>query len=305
MLILAKIRTDNRRREPDSAIIQKSNELIADLESELGAAIVRYIQVCLRYNHSGFPTSHHAPPAEGTADWQTRLETTVTGVIKRQVLYSPSLSTTFGKGESSLFNLVASYWGPLRASEIFPHRSPRPTSSLTVPNSCTPSSEQSMPVPGDSFALQRAMKPSPVTPSPRKQVGFQASPSNHEEDPARKIWTEMRRKTSRGRENTGTGSVNNLTTRMMRTSPERTSFDTGSLRIKTDVDRRRELIRDAALRNKRSIGADSLKSLVPSLMNLDISGKEAWGDSSSATSNKENVPPERRKEGRWSLAGWW
>ncbi|KAI1365481.1 hypothetical protein F5Y08DRAFT_174041 [Xylaria arbuscula] len=305
MLILAKIRTDNRRRQSNTSVVQQSNELIADLENELGAAVVRYIQVRLRYNHSGFPVSHHAAPTEGTTDWQTRLETTVTGVIKRQALYSPSRSASFGESEGSLYNLVASYWGPLRASEIFLNRSSCPKAALVVPNPSIARGDQIMTVPGNSFASQRALKPAPMTPMPRKRVDFQASPTDHEEDPARKIWTEMRRKTSRSGRNTLTGSVNNLSLPATPMIPGRTSFDTGSLRVKTDVDRRRELIRDVALRNKRSIGADSLKSLVPSMMNLDISGKEAWGDSSSTTSNKENVPPERRKEGRWSLAGWW
>lgn len=102
-----------------------------------------------------------------------------------------------------------------------------------------------------------------------------------------------------------TGNAGGLSATAAPTISGRAAINTGSMKIKSDVDRRRELIRDVALRNKRSIGADSLKSLVPSMMNLDISGREAWGGPSSSTFNKENVPPERRKEGRWSLAGWW
>jgi hypothetical protein len=95
-----------------------------------------------------------------------------------------------------------------------------------------------------------------------------------------------------------------------------------------DVDLRREHLRNMALRNKRSIGVDSLKSLVPSMMDLDITARGS-GDvggkcSVTNTENKENAPPppisrntitaaaattdtftEQKKEPRWSLGGLW
>ncbi|KAI0509339.1 hypothetical protein F5B22DRAFT_361154 [Xylaria bambusicola] len=303
-LILAKIRTDQRRRQPDGDIIRKSNELIANIENELGAASIAYVRVRLRYNHSGFHTMNQSAQTHGTTDWQTQLETTVTGIIKRQALSVPSRSSFFNESKSPLFRLVASYWGPLRAREIFSHSSSSQTKSPVIPSNAQLSGQQNSTIAKSCFALQRAMKPNPTTPLLRKQPGSQVSPSDHEEDPARKIWTEMRRKTSRSK-TTQIGNANETTTKEAPPFLGRASIYTGSLRLKSDVDRRRQMIRDVALRNKRSIGADSLKSLVPSLMNLDIGGKEAWGDSSSTTSNKENVPPERRKEGRWSIAGWW
>ncbi|KAK5634541.1 hypothetical protein RRF57_010254 [Xylaria bambusicola] len=305
MLVLAKIRTDQKRRQPDTGVIQKSNELIADIENELEAASIAYVQVRLRYNHSGFHALNQSVQTHGTTDWQTQLETTVTGIIKRQALSVPSRSSIFSESRSPLFRLVASYWGPLRAREIFLDGSSGQTNSLIVPSNAQLNGHQDTKVAKSCFALQRATKPSPATPLPRKQPGSQAPPSDHEEDPARKIWIEMRRKTSRSRKNPQTSTADEMAAKETPPIPGRTSIYAGSLKFKSDVDRRRQMIRDVALRNKRSIGADSLKSLVPSLMNLDISGGEPWGDSSSTTSNKENVPPERRKEGRWSIAGWW
>ncbi|KAI0432532.1 hypothetical protein F5Y09DRAFT_353440 [Xylaria sp. FL1042] len=304
MLVLAKIQIDHRRRQPDRAMTQKSNKLIADLESTLGAASVRYIQVHLRYHHSGFPASNHTEPTDGTMDWQTQLETTVTGVIKQQDLHSAPCLPSSSIGGSQLFGLVASYWGPIRANEIFSDRPRRPDPGVAA-NNATLARGQRTTICEESIHYPSTIERSPFTPLPRRQVGTLTTSPDQKEDPARKIWTEMRRRTSRSRPNMHIRNSDDLPTIATPAIPGRPSINTGSLKIKSDADRRREMIRDVALRNKRSIGADSLKSLVPSMMNLGLGGKEAWDDSSSSISNKENVPPERRREARWSLAGWW
>ncbi|KAI0803970.1 hypothetical protein GGR55DRAFT_339757 [Xylaria sp. FL0064] len=304
MLVLAKVQIDRRQRQPGRAMIQKSNELIADIESTLGASSVRYIQVHMQYHHSGFPASNHAEPTNGTMDWQTQLDTTVTGVIKEQDLHSISCSSSLRIGGSTLFGLVASYWGPLRANDIFSERPRQPDPIVTVNHAALTRGQTSMAT-EDCLAYQSAVERSQFTPQPRKQIGTKASSPEQGEDPARKIWTEMRRRISQGRPNVHSRNADNMPAVATPTILGRSSINTGSLKMKSDVDRRREMIRDVALRNKRSIGADSLKSLVPSLMNLDISGKEVRDDSSPNTSNKENIPPEHRREVRWSLAGWW
>ncbi|KAI0866351.1 hypothetical protein F4860DRAFT_136436 [Xylaria cubensis] len=82
ILVLAKVQIDCRRRQkPHRAMVRKSDELIADLESELGLDHIKYLQVCLQYHHSGFSTSNNATPMDGTIDCRTQLKTTTTGVI--------------------------------------------------------------------------------------------------------------------------------------------------------------------------------------------------------------------------------
>ncbi|KAI0871655.1 hypothetical protein GGS24DRAFT_470416 [Hypoxylon argillaceum] len=301
MLILAKVQIDARQsRQPNKAITQRSNELIADLECELGVPTMRYLQARLRYRHSGFPVSNSIAPINGTIDCQTSLETTVTGVIEQQALNGASALSIASSSGSSLFDIVASYWGPFRANEIFSRKAyDQPITAVKgttkFSNNLKTTSTEDIPT----YQPEKVLDP--FTPMPRRPVGIQ--PSSPDEDPARKIWTEMRRRSSRSRP-----SAENPPTTTAMSIFGRISANTGSLsslRMRSEVDRRREVIRDVALRNKRSIGADSLKSLVPSMMNLDVSSKESWGDESSNTSNKENVPPERRKEGRWSIAGWW
>ncbi|KAI1349647.1 hypothetical protein F5Y01DRAFT_182386 [Xylaria sp. FL0043] len=304
MLVLAKIQIDHRQRQRGRAMIQKSNELIADIENTLGASSVKYIQVHIQYHHSGFPASNYAEPTNGTIDWQTQLDTTVIGIIKAQELHSTSCSSSSGIGGSALFGLVASYWGPLRANEIFSGMPRRPDPIVTANNAALTRGQMLMAT-NDRLPYQCAVERGQFTPQPRKQIATKASSPDQGEDPARKIWTEMRRRISQGRPNMQRRNADNMPAVATPTIPGRTSMNTSSLRMKSDVDRRREMIRDVALRNKRSIGADSLKSLVPSMMNLDIGGREVWDDWSSDASNKENVPPERRRDARWSLAGWW
>ncbi|KAI0489990.1 hypothetical protein F4859DRAFT_523782 [Xylaria cf. heliscus] len=304
ILVLAKVQIDCRRQQQlNRAMARKSNKLMADLESELGVASIQYLQVSLQYGHSGFSTSNNATPTDGTTDCQTQLKTTATGVINQKALNPPLSSSHVSASESSLFDIVASYWGPLRANEIFSRKtyqaSPEATNNTSLVNHYKPI------VVRDGLTNQAAAAFGPFTPLPRKRIALQPLPPDQGDDPARRIWMEMRRRASRSGPNIRTLNAENSPTTAMRTLAERASTTTSSMRMKSEVDRRRELIRDVALRNKRSIGAESLKSLVPSMMDPEMASKEAWGDSSSRTSNKENVPPERRKQGRWSLTGWW
>ncbi|KAI1190452.1 hypothetical protein F5B17DRAFT_73684 [Nemania serpens] len=306
MLVLAKVQI-NRTQSPqlDMTPVRRSNELIADLESELGVSGIRYLQVRLRYHHSGFPASNRAIATDGTVDCRTSLETTVTAVLEKQALHLSAWQLPTRPTESSLFGIVASYWGPLRANEIFSKRTRGQTNPIVTGNPTLIERHKTM-VDEGIFTPRPALERSPFTPLPRRPRAILQQPSPEGEDPARKIWTEMRRRTSRGRQNAGGLPA-------APTMPERTAAYPGSLRMRSDVDRQRDILRDMALRNKRSIGADSLKSLVPSMASLDVSDKEAWGDSSSASAsassatshNKENVAPDRRREGRWSIAGWW
>ncbi|KAI1115344.1 hypothetical protein F5Y14DRAFT_133861 [Nemania sp. NC0429] len=309
MLVLAKVQINRPQpREFDRTPIQRPDELIADLESELRVPGIQYLQVRLRYHHSGFPALSSATPADGMADCRTSLETTVTAVLEQQALHLSTWQLPICPAESSLFGIVASYWGPLRANEIFSKRTrPLTHSTVTGGNPTLIDRHKAMANEGI-FSPRPVLERSPFTPLPRRRPLFHQPSPEEGEDPARKIWTEMRRRTSQGRQNAAAPTM-----------PERAAAAaytyTGSLRLRSDVDRQRELLRDVALRNKRSIGADSLKSLVPSMESLDVGDKEAWcGSSASSASasaaaashnNKENVAPDRRREGRWSIAGWW
>ncbi|KAI0192480.1 hypothetical protein F4808DRAFT_475765 [Astrocystis sublimbata] len=254
-LVLTKLEVERRQPQPASKAMLRSSELIAELECELGLAYSELFQVSLTYRHSGFPTSNNVTTADGTTNCQTQLKTTATSVIDKRALDLP-LDPSRMLAENSIFDIAASYWGPIRANEVLCKTQP-------------------------SFLDQE----------------------EEDDDPARKIWAGMRRRASGSRQDMRTVNAGHTP---LRTMPGRGTLPSaGSVRMKTDIDRRRDQIRDVALRNKRSIGADSLKSLVPSMMNLDLNSKETWGDTSSNDSeNKENMPPGHEKEGRWSVARW-
>ncbi|KAI0553451.1 hypothetical protein F4679DRAFT_472259 [Xylaria curta] len=304
ILVLAKVQIDYRRRQnPHGAITRKSDELIADLESKLGLDHIKYLQVCLQYHHSGFSTSTNATPIDGTMGCQTQLKTTVTGVIDQHALQSPQSISHVRAGKSSLFDIVASYWGPLRANQIFSHETHQ--ADEVVMNNTTFVDDSKAMAANDCLTHQATAFLDPSTSLPHRQVDLQPPSLEQEDDPARRIWANMRRRASRSHPTIHATNTGNLSAAAVRTMTGMLSTTTSPMKMKSEVDRRREMIRDIALRNQRSIGAESLKSLVPSMMNLEMSSKEAWGDPSSNTSNKENIPPERRKEGRWSFAGWW
>ncbi|KAI1877434.1 hypothetical protein JX265_003442 [Neoarthrinium moseri] len=84
---------------------QPADDLIADLEYQLGNVETELLAVRLSYCHSGFP--------------QTRLQTTAVGTVRRHNVTSPwSPAPTPAPGCSPLFAIVASHWGPAQAREL-------------------------------------------------------------------------------------------------------------------------------------------------------------------------------------------
>ncbi|KAI8633322.1 hypothetical protein F5Y19DRAFT_462383 [Xylariaceae sp. FL1651] len=301
LLVLAKVHVDTRRLwQADAPKAKKSKELMVDLERQLESANVEYLRVRLRYRHSGFSGPSNFALVDGIKGFQTQLETTATLAIEQQVLNPPWSLPRANTSQSLLFGIVASHWGPLRANEVLHQETFHQTSSRATADVSYISIDGNK-VPQHGLTPNSRGELCASAHVPQGPDSQRLSP-DQEEDPARKIWTEMRRKSSRNRPALRTSKADGLP--KVLTISQKASNSAGSINSKSDVERRREVIRDIALRNKRSIGADSLKSLVPSMMGLDIGGKENSEDSSDF-SNKENVPPERRREGRWSIGGWW
>ncbi|KAI1436078.1 hypothetical protein GGR50DRAFT_693461 [Xylaria sp. CBS 124048] len=298
MLVLARIQIDRRRlTQASKPTAPKPDELIADIEKQLGAALFKCLQVRLRYKHSGFAALDQAVPTAGTMDYQTRLETTVSGVIEQQALRPFLRSPRAGTDGASLFDIVASYWGPVRANEIFHcgaafRQGNRNAGTVTRNNVITTTAPvTSVQQYGASTVLAATQQnirfradPDPSTPVARRQGKSPPPPpprseSPDLEDPAHRIWTAMRRRSSHMRRPSlrsgNVGSLFHAATTAGGGTPtfsEKAATITASSRMRGDVDRRRDLIRDVALRNQRSIGMDSLKSLVPSMMSLEMNG---------------------------------
>lgn len=301
LLVLACIRLGASKGYQPRGHKRNSDALISDIEFQLGNIKTEYAQVRLSYCHSGFPVSQDTPTDGDTSVCHTRLETLSTGSVNRHdpvSAWAPHPTPI----SNPLFAIVASHWGPARANDIM-HRmmSARPRSPKAVnchvdriTKTLRPLSRTDMapPIPGRLGSLRQV--------SPQK-IG----------DPARKIWTELRqtssgvrsvRRASKGnRMPAGTALVDAPPKLSTVVRPESTKPDS-----KSDVHRQRELIRETAVRNKRSIGADSLKSLVPSVTEANSECKENHAPDSSPPPEREDLHFDgRKREGRWSLGSWW
>ncbi|KAL7627536.1 hypothetical protein AAE478_001729 [Parahypoxylon ruwenzoriense] len=301
-LILACIRLGASRAYQPRASKRVSDTLIADLESQLGDIRIEYMQVRVNYCHSGFPAFGASLSEDGISAYQTRLETATTGTIKRQnptSMWSPRPTPI----SNPLFTVIASHWGPTRANEVMHKIMSNRSSPRRAGTSQTSRGEDIVKPPS---------RTGTAPPVPRRQASLKRSSPEKITDPARKIWTEMRRTSSGHRPAFHVSKANRL--------PAATTFvdvpNPGAAarpaparsESKAEVQRQRELIRETAVRNKRSIGADSLKSLVPSVAETSPGDKEnrkSVPDSPSPRGKQDLHFDGRKREGRWSLGGWW
>ncbi|KAI1470734.1 uncharacterized protein F4812DRAFT_456746 [Daldinia caldariorum] len=295
---LIKPRAD--RHDPDS--------LIADLENQLGSARTEYLQVRVHYCHSGFPKFGKASIDNDTggsvSTCQTRLETAVTGTIQQHASTS-AWSPRPTPPTNPLFPIIASHWGPIRANEIMQRiMSNRPTSRRTAKWMRIGQRDRT----GD--VLQVPNRAGTAPPIPQRQASLKRLSPERISDPARKIWTELRRTSSGNRPAFHVSKANRLpaATTFVEAPNSEAIIRPGSTRpeSRSDVQRQREMIRETAVRNRRSIGADSLKSLVPSVVDTDPGSRDDGATGSPSTTGKQEVQTDKRKrDGRWSLGGWW
>ena len=290
-LILAKLRIA-KVNKVTSHIRESSTseEIMADLENHLGGAVTSYLTVRLTYKHSGFINYKRT-----TFDWEggisahmTRLQTEASAFIRRynvQSAWCPRTSRAINNltDVNPLIKLIEMYLPADKARDAIrrlgDNRAPIPMARRLL-NGSDPagwSSEDTIRASVGSNVAARigsvvsisalqlqggnvASKDSDAQSLPAPLGGFadKAINSTTEIDPARKIWTEMRRN-SRGYRHYRTSISNgHYSNDSDDCSPSRlSSADT--------VDEERKKIRDVALRNKRSVGADTLKSFAPSV----------------------------------------
>ncbi|KAK6957781.1 hypothetical protein Daesc_000570 [Daldinia eschscholtzii] len=287
------------RHDPDS--------LIADLENQLGSARTEYLQVRVHYCHSGFPSFGGIPTDNDTggsvSTYETRLETVATGTIQQYAstsAWSPRPTSPI----NPLFPIIASYWGPVRANEIMQRIIPNRPSSRRAARWMRIGQHDRT---GD--ILQEPNRAGTAPPIPQRQASLKRLSPERISDPARQIWTELRRTSSGNRPAFHVSKANRLpaaTTFVGAPNPDAT-IRPGSTRpeSRSEVQRQREVIRETAVRNRRSIGANSLKSLVPSVVDTDPGSRDGTPGSPSPPNKQETQTDKRKRDGRWSLGGWW
>jgi hypothetical protein len=283
--------------------VSASDELLADLESDLSAILTPYLSVRITYKHSGFPDKLPTPlgAETGISAISTRLQSEATAVIQRTNLQSQWSPRTSGavNGPSNinpLIKLIETHFPTDKARNAVRRLA---NDTVRIPlarrfnNASEPvgSSEETM---RPNRASSLAARLDPTTPvnlaatsidgaadSPEDQIEGHAKAS---QDPARKIWNQIRR-TSRSSKHSRSSTSNTVRTDDLDDSPKRSNSDAA-------VDDERTRIKQTALRNKRSLGADSLRSMAPSItsthsrgggsstgVGLSMSSRWGWGGS--------------------------
>ncbi|OHE94349.1 ubiquitin-conjugating enzyme [Colletotrichum orchidophilum] len=105
---------------------QTSDELIDDLEYQLGSSNLEYIRVLVKYNHSAFFCKSRSGIIDNMTEAGTRLETFATAAIKRhnhRSPWSPSRALTY----NPIMSIVYGSWELQRARNAMYRMSARPS----------------------------------------------------------------------------------------------------------------------------------------------------------------------------------
>lgn len=96
---------------------QISEELMEDLQLQLGNSIMDYLSIQVSYSHSAFPFQRGAAGATDVSILQTRLVTAAEATIKLHNVLSPWSPHPI-PARDRLLSVVESHWGSQKASEI-------------------------------------------------------------------------------------------------------------------------------------------------------------------------------------------
>ena len=298
-LTLAKVKLLVGRRS-SSHVHESSKELIAELESRLGNATTEYLAIGISYKHSAFPTSKGSTTTvKGLSYHTTTVRIEAHAVIKRhcsESLWSHQTSRNQDTSRVSnpLFSLINAHCDPFKAAKLISKIAPDPVSlaelhrqELDTDRRCNSSSDTITPVKRksstDVLHQSTQLENSISTPISEQslditQAGFHDTEGNlgavalnpcSELDPARKIWSDMR-KTSRG-----TGMRGSRATEILEMAMD--GRDSGRSEMEVNMQKEQARIMELALRNKRSVGADTLRSMAAPSMSMGLGMGRGWG----------------------------
>ena len=298
MLTLAQVKLPVDRRS-SSHVRELSKELIAELESRLGNAKTEYLAIGISYKHSIFPTSKRSSAApKGLSYHATTMKIEAHAVIKRHCSESLWSHHTNGNQDSSgvpnpLFSLIDAHCDPVNAarikskitldtislSELHRRELDNDPSSNSLSDTITSAKRKSS---RDMLHQTTQLENSVSRPVSKQslniiQAGFHDTEGNlgivavnpcSELDPARKIWLDMR-KTSRG-----IGKRDSRATESLEMPMDGRDSDSRETEVKMQKEQVR--IMELALRNKRSVGADTLRSMAAPSRSMD-GMRRGWG----------------------------
>lgn len=293
---------------------QKSDELIEDLEIQLGTSQISYMQIKATYSHSAFPQYHFRPEMTGVTSLQSRMETLATASLKRHntlSLWSPHPAPA----PNPLFSLIERHWGEEKAGDamqqILIHRS---TPRKPAETACRLSPETFISQGGARSPLLCSHTPPKV---PLRQTSLQiggvgvlslsGNTNSALHDPRQNSMAVASRDT-RVRD----ASPASMSARDENSCSDSAVVDQSSSSshgLHEDGYRRRgkgAAVDMSFTRKRRSAGADSIRALMPRLpdFNTDSStgreGKARRGTVAAATNRERG----KRETGRWGWTNW-
>ncbi|KAL7950310.1 hypothetical protein V8C42DRAFT_310130 [Trichoderma barbatum] len=166
---------------------QRSDELMEDLQLQLGDSLMAYMRICVSYSHSAFPFKLASGAAE-VSSLHTKLSTTAEATIKLHNSLSPWSPHPIPV-EGRVLSLIKRHWGSQKASEVMQQTLANgsvlaPALAGALPEETEQNVTQGLPYPSYSpiitsrqTSLQRAqqmkVKPRPSShPLPAKRVSY-------------------------------------------------------------------------------------------------------------------------------------
>ncbi|KAI6382388.1 hypothetical protein MCOR25_000686 [Pyricularia grisea] len=326
-----------------------SEELIRDLELQLGSTRAEFLRVRLTYRHSGFPQQQPQQQRQDVRGGDSlmsstttttanthKIETQVVAAIERRSSTSP-WSPSPASMPNPLIQIVASCWGVAAARDVMDRTSVGRQSQASG-RSCRSPAESSVgrrplssiqanvvpTVPVRRASLRKARTDSMADSGSERERGTP--------DPAHSIWSQMRRASStkeapgpkpfstptaslRGRAPKNPNGIVASRLEGLQQRQKESKNSQGSTTEppnpwrKRDPDARRESLRETALRNRRSLGVDTLRSLVPSECSSNNGSQKPLVPSSHQYDPRSlrgnNSKGKREAGGRWGWGGWW
>ena len=304
-LILAKLRLGKSEAFVRTELEDTPDELIADLQDQLGETLFSYLTVRLTYKHSAFQNHKGSTPfPDGLNLHTSRIETEATASINRRNSASArSPPTPEGAERLAVLNplrhLIELHLVPEKARQVLnkinderyrPHTSIATSiGKWNAEAACTSVLADvppaSSPAPDDINHQKLLPEPEPAENVLMRSQTMNSNRAIEEVDPARIIWNQMRLTSRGGRGRVGRKSMSadhywsveeeitptraisgNMPTTICSSRKEQEYCH-------TVVDQERNRIMDVALRNKRSVGTETLRSIAPSVARSIVKSK--------------------------------
>lgn len=306
-------------------IRSQSDELMEDLEDQLGSAQCDYLKVNLAYRHSAFSyaaaVTGSVSSSSGITKSITEMRTTFTAAINRHNAVSP-WSPPPAPTPNRLVGIIAAHWGMdaadnLLHNKLMPQKiTPRKTTYLSCPSTSRGRARDfgeraSGPLPMVSPTRLAPQPPTAAHPHRQQRVRDENRRNVHDEnsddetfsDSASKIWAKIRRcsgiSMSHHRRDTSTSTIASVAASVNLPFSATCGTDGRALRRKKG-----DVTEGSLVIQRRRLAAMASQQNLTDRTNLSTADAVGALDASKRRSPKGSGKG-RRGSGRWGFGNWW